>query len=65
MITSAAILNDLLALCSPSAAITLFHKIKIQILFFVNVTFALASLAASASAAIARISCSGTLTSFT
>ena len=47
--TSAACLRALLALCSPSAAITL----------------ALASLAASASAAMALISCSGTLTSFT
>ena len=49
VITSAACLRDLLALCSPSAAIT----------------FALASLAASASAAIALISCAGTRTSFT
>ena len=49
MMTSAAILSALLALCSPSAAITL----------------ALAFLAASASAAMALISCSGTRTSFT
>ena len=46
---SAACLSALLALCSPSAAITL----------------ALASRAASASAAMALMSCSGTLTSFT
>ena len=44
---SAACLRALLALCSPSAAITL----------------ALASLAASASAAMALCNCSGTLTS--
>ena len=43
------IVFHLLALCSPSAAITL----------------ALASLAASASAAMALCNCSGTLTSFT
>ena len=43
--TSAACLSALLALCSPSAAITL----------------ARASLAASASAAMALCSCSGTL----
>ena len=49
MITSAACLSDRLALCSPSAAITL----------------ARAFLAASASAAMALWSCSGTLTSFT
>ena len=49
VITSAACLRALLALCSPSAAITL----------------ALASRAASASAAMALWSCSGTLTSFT
>ena len=49
IITSAACLRALLALCSHSAAITL----------------ALASLAASASAAMARCSCSGTRTSFT
>ena len=49
MITSAAIRSDLLALCSPSAAITL----------------ALAFLAASASAAMALINWAGTLTSFT
>ena len=48
-ITSAACLRDLLDLCSPSAAIT----------------FALASLAALASAAIALISWAGTRTSFT
>ena len=48
-ITSAALLRALLALCSPSAAITL----------------ALASRAASASAAMALISWAGTLTSFT
>ena len=46
--TSAACFRARLALCSPSAAITL----------------ARASLAASASAAIALINCSGTLTSF-
>ena len=45
MMTSAACLSDLEALCSPSAAITL----------------ALAFLAASASAAMALCSCSGTL----
>ena len=45
----AAIMRDLLALCSPSAAITL----------------ARASRAASASAAMALMSCSGTRTSFT
>ena len=45
MMTSAACLRDLEALCSPSAAITL----------------ALAFLAASASAAMALCSCSGTL----
>ena len=49
MMTSAACLSARLALCSPSAAMTL----------------ALASLAASASAAMARWSCSGTRTSFT
>ena len=49
LIISAACLRALLALCSPSAAITL----------------ALASLAASASAAIALCRFSGTLTSFT
>ena len=49
MMTSAACLRALLALCSPSAAITL----------------ARASRAASASAAMALINCSGTLTSFT
>ena len=49
IITSAACLRALLALCSPSAAITL----------------ALASLAASASAAMALCKFSGTLTSFT
>ena len=49
LIISAACLSALLAWCSPSAAITL----------------ALASRAASASAAMARWSCSGTRTSFT
>ena len=49
MMTSAACLSDLLALCSPSAAITLARAFR----------------AASASAAMALWSCSGTLTSFT
>ena len=49
LMVSAACLSALLALCSPSAAITL----------------ARASLAASASAAMALCSCSGTRTSFT
>ena len=76
MMTSAAILKALLALCSPSAAITFAKKFckkhhlpsifccpPFSYKFFH--TFALASLAASASAAMARINCSGTRTSFT
>lgn len=69
-ITSAASLSAREALCSPSAAITFeFTKcINFKLKTFLyqiyhNDTFALASLAASASAAIARCSCTGNLTS--
>ena len=66
-ITSAACLRALLALCSPSAAITWPRVLRACLAnyLWVKHTLALAFLAASASAAMALISCSGTLTSLT
>ena len=62
----AASMRARLLLCSPSAAMTSQHQVRLQHLYNVGlVTLARASLAASASAAMALISCSGTRTSFT